>query len=163
MYTHVSRLLSLFVFLGLAILDWFIAYFNPEANVGNWLAAAFGAFVIRFANPRLPFGASIMGWLVAFIFSCLFAPDIMLNGGIWFIHRSEGVFGAVAFIGDLTIQFIAWLIRMGSGMGKYAEANPGQAFDETLDRVEKVTNVWLRIKAPLLDLFSSVSTLFKKS
>lgn len=158
-----SRLLSLFILLGLTILDWFIAYFNPSANVGNWLAAMFGAFVIRFANPRLPFWSSFLGWLVAFIVSCLFAPDIVLNGGLWFIHRSEGVFGAVALIGDLFIQFVAWLIRMGQGVGKYAEAHPGQAFDEGLERVEKVTNVWLRVKAPLLDLLGSLSTLFKKS
>ncbi|GAB2550000.1 hypothetical protein [Spirosoma aerophilum] len=160
--THVSRLIYLNLMLMFSLLDWLINYFQPQHNAGNWLAAAFGAFVIRFALPKIPFGASVLGWLVAFIISCLFAPDVIAAGGILHIHRTEGNFAAVALIGDLSIQLVAWIIRLSQKVGGTIYEHPGASFDEGLERVEKVTNVWLRIKAPLLDLISSFSTLFSK-
>ncbi|GAB4042548.1 hypothetical protein [Spirosoma litoris] len=158
--TNVSRLLSFSVFLGLSLLDWLIAYFNPQANAGNWLAAAFGAFVIRFIYPKIPLGASFWGWLVSLIIACLFAPDVVAGGGLFgLIHRPEGNFAAVALIGDVIIQVAAWLVRLSQKVGDATLADPGAAFDSSLDRVEKATNVWVRIKAPFLDL---LTTIFQK-
>ena len=150
------RIFAFSVFLALSLIDWLINYFQPQQNAGNWLSAAFGAFVIRFALPKIPFGASVMGWLVAFIIACLFAPDVIQAGGVLGIKRPEGNYAAVALIGDIAIQSLAWIIRIAQGVGKYAEANPGEAFDEGLERIEKVTNVWVRIKAPFLDLLNSI-------
>lgn len=157
-----SRLVYLNLFLAVSLTDWLLNYFKPEENAGNWLAAAFGAFVIRLAYPKLPFGASLLGWLGGFIIACLFAPSVIDKGGIFGLPRPEVNWGTIALLGDMALQLVAWIMRIVSGVGKYAEANPGAAFDEGLERVEKVTTVWLRIKAPFMDLLNSLSGLFGK-
>lgn len=145
--------------LAVGLSDWLLTYFNPEANAGNWLAAAFGAFVIRFVWPKIPFRASVMGWLVAFIIACLFAPDVVAGGGLFGMKRSEGNYGAMALIGDVVIQLAAWVVRLSQKVGTATLDDPAGAFDGTLDRVEKVTNVWIRIKTPFLDI---INTIFPK-
>lgn len=143
------------------LIDWIVSYFQPQANAGNWLAAAFGAFVIRFAYPKLPIKASIAGWLCGIIIACLFAQSVVKS------HRFDllepyAIWALVALLGDVLIQITAWTMRIISGIGTYTEQHPGEAFDQGLERVEKVTNVWLRIKAPLLDLLNEASKLFSK-
>jgi hypothetical protein len=132
-----------------------MTYFRPDLNAGSWLAAAVGAFVIRFARPQLPLRASLGGWLVGFLIACLFAPDLVAMGGIWFLKRPESVHGAVALMGDALIQIVAWGFRLTGKVGDNIEADPSGSFDGTLDRVEKVTNVWVRIKAPFMDLLNT--------
>ncbi len=158
--TTVNRAIYFNVLLLLSLTDWLFSYFRPDLNAGNWLAAAAGAFVIRFALPKLPIKASVGGWLVGFLIACIFAPDVVATGGLWGIKRSVGVHGAVAVLGDLIIQLIAFAIRLSTKVGGGIYEHPGQSFDEGLERVEKVTNVWVRIKAPFMDL---LNTIFKKS
>jgi len=137
------------------VTDWLTAYFQPAQNAGNWLAAAMGAFVIRFARPQLPFRASLTGWLTGFLLACLFAPDIMAAGGIGFLKRPESVYAAVAFVGDFIIQLLAWLIRLSSKVGDTIEADPAGSFDSSLERVEKVTSLWVRIRTPVMALLDT--------
>ncbi|WP_157618378.1 hypothetical protein [Spirosoma spitsbergense] len=151
-----SRLLNILILLIIGLADWLIAYFNPQANAGNWLAAAFGAFVIRFIWPKIPFKASFFGWLTAFIIACLFAPDAVAAGGLFGMKRMEGNYAAMALIGDIVIQTAAWVVRLSQKVGTATLDDPAGAFDGTLDRVEKVTSVWLRIKAPFLDLLNTI-------
>lgn len=99
-----------------------------------------------------------MGWLVSFIVACLFAPDV-IGAGLLGIKRTEGNYAAVALIGDVLIQAAAWVVRITQKVGAATYADPGAAFDSSLERVEKVTNVWVRIKAPILDL---ITTIFPK-
>ena len=154
-----TRLLYASVILMLGFTDWLLKYFNPESNAGNWLAAAAGAFLLRFAIRGLPIQASVTGWLAGFMIACLFAPDVLAAGGILWLKRPEANFGIVAFLGDLVIQLVAFGIRLSTKVGGTIYDDPSGAFDGTLDRVEKVTSVWARIKTPLLDL---VSTIFSK-
>jgi hypothetical protein len=139
------------------ITDWVATYFQPAQNAGNWLAAAAGAFVIRFARPQLPFRSSLTGWLTGFLVACLFAPDVVAAGGIGFLKRPESVYAAVAFVGDFIIQLIAWMTRLSSKVGDTIEADPAGSFDSSLERVEKVTSLWVRIKTPILELFDFLS------
>ncbi|QKZ14322.1 CvpA family protein [Spirosoma sp. KUDC1026] len=136
--------------------DWVTTYFQPALNAGNWLAAAAGAFVIRFARPQLPLRSSLAGWLVGFLLACLFAPDVVAAGGIGLLKRSESVYAAIAFVGDFIIQLIAWLIRLSSKVGDTIEADPAGSFDSSLERVEKVTSLWVRIKTPIMELINTV-------
>jgi hypothetical protein len=145
-----------YLFERVEVTDWITTYFQPAQNAGNWLAAAMGAFVIRFARPQLPFRASLTGWLTGFLLACLFAPDVMAAGGIGFLKRPESVYAAVAFVGDFIIQLIAWLIRLSSKVGDTIEADPAGSFDSSLERVEKVTSLWVRIKTPVVDLIKTI-------
>lgn len=157
--TTINRLVYLNLLLLMGLTDWLFTYFRPDLNAGNWLAAAASAFIARFFVPRIPVRASVAGWLIGFMLGCLFAPDVLSAGGLWGLKRSEGVHGAVALLGDLGVQIIAWAVRLTQKVGNGIYEKPGEAFDQGLERVEKVTNVWVRIKAPFLDL---LSTLFNK-
>lgn len=154
---EVTRIFHLKTLLMFSFLDWFISYFQPQANAGNWLAAAFAAFVIRFIWPNLPFWSSFMGWLVSFIIACLFSPDVIAAGGFFgIIHRTEGNYAAVAFAGDIIIQTGAYVVRLSRKVGETVIEDPGAAYDSGLERFEKTTNVWVRIKAPVLDLLNTI-------
>jgi len=141
------------------LLEWLYNYFRPDQNMGYWLAAAAGAFVIRFALPGMPLRRSLTGWLVGVILACLFATSA-IKSHVFGPLEPVAVWGAVALIGDLIIQVIAWVIRLTQKLGAATLENPGDAFDETLERAEQLTSVWIRIKAPFLDLIKSV---FKRS
>lgn len=138
------------------VTDWLTTYFQPAQNAGNWLAAAVGAFVIRFARPQLPLRASLTGWLTGFLLACLFSPDVVAAGGIGLLKRSESVYAAIAFVGDFVIQLIAWLVRVSNRVGDTIEADPSGSFDSSLDRVEKLSGVWARIKTPFMELINTV-------
>ena len=154
--TNVTRLLYLYMILAVSIGEWLFNYFRPDVNVGNWLAAAFGAFVVRFINPKLPFKASFYGWLVASIIAIIWGPDVVASGGWFGIKRSEGNFALLALIGDVAIQLAAWVQRLTTKVGDATLADPAGAFDGTLDRVERGVTLWVKIKAPFLDLLSTI-------
>lgn len=151
-------LLAMSVFLLTTWFEWLYTQFRPDQNARYWLAASVGAFIIRFALPKLPIQRSIVGWFVGFALSCMLSPSfvkIQLFGPL----EPVAVWGLVALIGDLILQVLAWLIRITQKVGGYAEENPGEALDETVERVERLAAVWVRIKAPLVDL---VKTIFQK-
>ena len=106
-----SRALTANVLALLFLSDWVIKFFNPEQNMGLWLAAAAGAFVIRFAYPQLPAKASLSGWLVGVILACLFAPSAVKSGK-WDYLEPAAIWGTIALIGDVIIQIVAWFFRL---------------------------------------------------
>lgn len=155
-----TRVIYANVILAIGLTDWLIKYFNPETNAGNWLAAAAGAFVIRFAFRGLLVQASVMGWLTGFILSCLLAPSAVKNAWFGTVFEPEAIWGLVAFCADALLQLIAFGIRLTQKVGSTIYDDPGAAFDDGLERVEKVTNVWVRIKVPFMDL---LNTVFKRT
>lgn len=127
--------------------------------MSNWLAAVVGAFVIRLVLPKLPLKSSVSGWAVGVLFALLFASTIAKKVDHLSDWEPEAVYGAVALLGDAFLQIIAALIRIINKVSNYAVDNPGEAFDQGLEKAEKVATVWVRIKTPILEILN----LFKKT
>ena len=149
----VPRLVYAYSLLGLAIGEWFIKYLDPQANAGNWVAAVFGAFVIRMGYPKLPLQRSLSGWFTGVVLAFMFAPTLLKAE--WFAWwESYTVWGLVALVGDLIIQLIAWLIRLGQKFGNYTYDHPREALQETVDGAGTLLALFIKIKAAVLSLFS---------
>ena len=154
-HSTMQRVINTGVILALTWLEWIVQMTHPAQNAGNWLAAAAGAFVIRLVLPAITIRLSVSAWLGGFLFAILFASSLAKHHFFagW---DSMAVWGAVALGGDFMLQLVAFIIRLAQKLTGYTLEHPGAAFDETLERAEKVTTVWVRIKAPLLDLINSI-------
>lgn len=151
-----SRSSVLVLLLLTTLLDWFVTRFNPEANIENWLAAAGGALILRIVPGmnKLPLSGSFMAWLSVFLVALMMTPSLVRYFSLF--DSSVGAHCGAALAFDLLLRIITFLIRYGGKVADYSEANPGEAFDQGLERVEKTVSVWGRIKAPVLDILATV-------
>lgn len=157
-----SRLVYALVSLLLVQLGFVFTFFSSDQNIYNLLSAGVGALVIRFAFPRLPWRVSVGGWFVGVALGMQFGRSVF---NAHFLHdalEEQAVFGLVALTGDLIIQVVAFIVRLTSKLGNYAEQYPGEAFDEVLERGEKVATVWTRIQVPIGSLVDFVKQFFPK-
>lgn len=143
---NMTRLIYVNLLLLAGLTDWLVSFFHPEENAGNWLAGVAGAFLLRLLI-QVSARKHLTGWLVGTIAAFLWASTVhrkLLPG--W---DEAPVWGLVGFLADLVLQIVVYLIT-------YARDHPAEAFDAGLERVEKVTSVWTRIKAPFMDLLNSM-------
>ncbi|MDB5240089.1 MAG: hypothetical protein JWP57_714 [Spirosoma sp.] len=148
----VTRLINVQIMLTFSLVQWLIAYFDPEANLGLWLGASFGSFMLRLLIPKLTIRQHLSGWTVGFIAACLMGRSIYNN---WLGGMEEfAVWGLVGFLADLLLQILVYLIS-------FVRDHPAEAFDNSLERVEKVATVWTKVKEPLISLADFIIKRFK--
>lgn len=158
-----SRLVYALMSLLLVQLGFVFTFFSSDQNIYNLLSAGVGALVIRFAFPRLPWRVSVGGWFVGIALAMLFGRSVFNAHWPYVTFLEEhAIFGVVALVGDLIIQVVAFIVRLTSKLGNYAEQHPGEAFDEVLERGEKVATVWTRIQVPIGSLVDFVKQFFPK-